>query len=83
MWLPRKATTEEKLTTLPLPCSTITGMTCRQHRNGPLRIEVHGVVPDRKIDVGDRLVVAQRAAGAIEQYVDLAESFLGGAAPSA
>src|SRR5215467_3594312 len=37
MWLPRKATTEEKLTTLPLPCSTITGMTCRQHRNGPLR----------------------------------------------
>src|SRR6188508_327987 len=35
MWLPRKATTEEQLTTLPLPCSTITGMTCRQHRNGP------------------------------------------------
>src|SRR5437660_2763046 len=35
MWLPRRATTEEKLTTLPLPCSTITGMTCRQHRNGP------------------------------------------------
>src|SRR4029450_11667723 len=35
MWLPRKATTEEKLTTLPLPCSSITGMTCRQHRNGP------------------------------------------------
>src|SRR5437899_10260370 len=34
MWLPRKATTEEKLTTLPLPCSTITGMTGRQHRNG-------------------------------------------------
>src|SRR5262249_8635533 len=37
MWLPRKATTEEKLTTLPLPCSTITGMTWRQHRNGPFR----------------------------------------------
>src|SRR5229473_304076 len=37
MWLPRRATTEEKLTTLPLPCSTITGMTCRQHKNGPLR----------------------------------------------
>src|SRR6185436_2955154 len=37
MWLPRSATTEEKLTTLPLPCSTITGTTCRQHRNGPLR----------------------------------------------
>src|SRR5262245_31234595 len=37
MWLPRNATTEEKLTTLPLPCSTITGMTCRQHRNGPFR----------------------------------------------
>src|ERR1700730_8133775 len=37
MWLPRKATTEEKLTTLPLPCSTITGITCRQHRNGPFR----------------------------------------------
>src|ERR1700680_551011 len=37
MWLPRSATTEEKLTTLPLPCSTITGMTCRQHRNGPFR----------------------------------------------
>src|SRR5258708_11380116 len=37
MWLPRRATTEEKLTTLPLPCSTITGMTCRQHKNGPFR----------------------------------------------
>src|SRR5713226_3337733 len=37
MWLPRKATTEEKLTTLPLPCSTITGITCRQHKNGPFR----------------------------------------------
>src|SRR5215207_6087909 len=35
MWLPRKATTDEKLTTLPLPCSSITGITCRQHRNGP------------------------------------------------
>ena len=33
----RNATTDEKFTTLPRPCATISGMTWRQHRNGPLR----------------------------------------------
>jgi hypothetical protein len=43
----------------------------------PLQIEVHGVVPDRRIDFGHRLVLAQGATGAIQQDVDVAESVPG------
>jgi hypothetical protein len=68
MWLPRKAT-------LALLDHHGDYVPAAQER--PLQIEVHGAVPDRRIDFGHGPVLAQRATGAIQQDVDGTESFSG------
>ena len=58
--------------TEPPPALMICGIPWRQHRNVPSRSRERGVRPNPHVDVGDRGVFDDRAAGGVVQHVELA-----------
>ena len=75
---PRSAAPDDMLTTAPPPARTIAGMRVMAAVDRAEQVELHRLVPHRRdIDLAERRILADRAARAIEQDVELAEMLFG------